>query len=87
MFFISLIKLLILLFKMKNVDIYDYAENENEEEKSDRGMQIKIQGKDDVYVIINQIKINAYSKTYSAIRIKGNKSKDLNNKNIKQKIK
>lgn len=63
---------------MKRVDIYEYAEsNYNDEEstkKTDRGMQIKINEKE-IYVIINQIKINAYSMTYSAIKIKGSKSK------------
>lgn len=68
---------------MKTLDIYDYAEsnyeNESSSNKNDRGMQIKI-AEDKVYVIVNQIKINAYSTTYSAIKIKGNKS----NKNIKK---
>jgi hypothetical protein len=56
------------------MNIYDYAENQIEDERIDRGMKIKIEGKEDTYIIINQIRVNAYSMTYSAIKIKDSKS-------------
>ena len=47
---------------MNKVDIYDYVENNDEDQdsmrKTDRGMQIKI-NQNEAYVILNQIRINA----------------------------
>ena len=65
------------------MNIYDYAENKDDEEdffsrKIDRGVQIKI-NENESYVIINQLRVNAYSITYSAIKIKTNRKKGKEN--------